>query len=219
MKPLILFPCNGNTREAVSVVEAINRVTPTWELLGFSDDNPALQGTTQMGYPVCGTRDVLQAHPEAYVLAAPGRPDNYWRRLAPIEELGVSAARWATLVHPDAQIGAGCTVGNNVLIQAGVVLTASVEVADHVAILPNTVLSHDVSVGRGTLIGAGVVIAGGVRLQQSAYVGSGSRLLQEIIIGEFSLVGLGATVIFSVPPHTVVAGNPARMLRCVLTKS
>lgn len=216
MKPLILFPCNGNTREAVSVVEAINRVTPTWDLVGFADDDPALVGTTVMGYPVCGTRDVLKTLPETSVLAAPGRSDNYWRRLELIDSLGVAPERWATLVHPTAQVGAGCALGANVLLQAGVVLTASVQVADHVAVLPNSVLSHEVTVGKGTLIGASVVVAGGVHIQDGAYIGSGARLLQEIIIGENALIGLGSTVIFSVPPHTVVAGNPARMLRCVL---
>lgn len=200
-------------------MEAINRVTPTWDLLGFADDNPGLRGTTQMGYPVLGTRAVLHENPAASVLAAPGRPDNYWHRLALIEALGVAPARWATLVHPAAEIGAGCSLGNNVLIQAGVVLSAAVEVADHVAILPNSVLSHEVAIERGVLIGAGVMIAGGVRVHEQAYVGSGARLLQEIIIGAGSLVGLGSTVIFSVPPHTVVAGNPARMLRCVLPAS
>lgn len=217
MKPLVLFPCNGNTREALGVVDAINRVEPTWAVLGFIDDNPGGASKRTGGFPILGARDCLAEHPDAYILALPGRADNYWKRLHLIDSLGIERERFATLVHPAANLGPDCSVGPNSLIHAGVVMTAAVTVAGDAVILANTVLSHDVSVGRGTLIGAGVTVAGGVHLQESVYVGAGSRILQDIIIGEHALIGLGSTVIHSVPSRTVVAGNPARMLRCLIT--
>lgn len=217
MKSLILFPCNGNAREAVGVVEAINRIEPTWTILGYADDDPGAAASRQSSYPILGTRECLAEYLEAYVLAVPGRPDNYWQRLEIIDALEIPQDRLATLIHPSAHIAADCTVGPNSLIHAGVVMTANVHVEGDVAILPNTVLAHDVSIGRGTLIGANVSVAGGVQVHSCAYIGSGTRLLQETIIGEQALIGLGSTVIHSVPPRTVVAGNPARMLRCLVT--
>jgi sugar O-acyltransferase (sialic acid O-acetyltransferase NeuD family) len=217
MKDLILFPCNGNAREALAVVDAINRITPTWNVLGYVDDRPSAAAARAGTLPVLGDRSCLCDFPEAALLAVPGRPDNFWRRLELIDSLGVARERFATLIHPAAQLGPDCHVGPNCLIHAGVVMTASVTVDGDAAILPNSVLSHDVHMERGVLMGAGVMVAGGVQLQQCAYVGAGSRLLQDTIIGEQSLIGLGSTVIHSVPPRTVVAGNPARMLRCLLT--
>jgi len=216
MKDLILFPCNGNAREAVGVVEAINRAAPTWNILGYVDDGPASAQSRQTAHPILGTRDRLADYPDAYVLAVPGRPDNFWQRLDIIDGLGLAPERFATLIHPAAHIGSECTVGRNVLIHAGVVLTASVTIEGDVAVLPNTVLSHDVRIGRGALVGSNVTAAGGVHVQSCAYIGSGTRLLQEIIIGEHALIGMGSTVIHSVPSKTVVAGNPARMLRCLI---
>ncbi len=102
---------------------------------------------------------------------------------------------------------------------SGVVLTASVRLGPHVGILPNTVLSHDVNVERGTLIGASVVIAGGVQVGECCYVGSGSHILQNVIIGEKALIGLGSTILHSVPPSTVVAGNPGKLLRAIAPES
>ncbi|MCF6283857.1 MAG: acetyltransferase [Candidatus Hydrogenedentes bacterium] len=214
MKSLILFPCNGNAREAVGVVEAINCIEPAWSILGFVDDDPSAP-SRQHGYPILGTRACLADYPDARILAVPGRPDNYWGRLSIIDALGIDPKRFATLVHPAAHVGPRCTLGPNTLIHAGVALTASVHMEGDVVILPNSVLSHDVFIGRGTLVGSNVSIAGGVHVKSCAYVGSGARLLQDIIIGEQALIGLGSTVIHSVPPHTVVAGNPARLLRRV----
>lgn len=141
MKPLILFPYNGNAREAVGVVDAINRVEPTWSLLGFIDDDPSLAHSRQGNYPVLGIRDRLRDYPDAQVLAVPGRPDNYWARLSLIDSLSIAKERFATLVHPAARIGPECSLGPNTLLHGGVVLTASVQLEGDVVILPNTVLS------------------------------------------------------------------------------
>lgn len=219
MKQLLLFPFNGNAREALGVAEAMNCVAPTWEILGFADDDPARAGDSMGRHRVLGTRDVLQDYPDAHVLAVPGRPDNYWNRLKLIGELGIDEERFATLIHPASSVGSQCTVSPNSVVMAGVVLTASVHLKSHVGILPNSVISHDVIVGEGTLIGACVVIAGGVHVGECCYIGSGSRILQDVIIGDAALVGLGSTILHSVPPRTVVAGNPGKLLRMIGTEA
>ena len=215
MKQLLLFPFNGNARETVGVVDAINRQAPAWDLLGFFDDDPVRSGDSMGPHRVLGGREVLAAYPDAHVVAVPGRPDNYWKRLALIDSLGIADDRFATLVHPAASIGPACSLSLNTVIMAGVVLTASVRLGAHVGILPNTVLSHEVIVGQGTLIGASVVVAGGVQVGECCYIGSGSHILQNIILGDAALVGLGSTILHSVPPRTVVAGNPGKLLRAL----
>jgi len=44
-------------------------------------------------------------------------------------------------------------------------------------------------------------------------VGSGATILAGVTIGEGAIVGAGSVVTKDVPPRTVVAGNPARVLR------
>ena len=81
MRPLLLFPCNGNAVEALDCVEA------DWELLGFIDDDPAKQGSRCHGLPV-HSRAALARWPQARVLAVPGSPTSYRTRRATIESLG-----------------------------------------------------------------------------------------------------------------------------------
>ena len=50
-------------------------------------------------------------------------------------------------------------------------------------------------------------------VKEGASIGSGTTVLSGITIGENSIVGAGSVVTRSVPPGTIVAGNPAKALR------
>ncbi len=213
MKPLILFPFNGNAREAVAVVEAINAVCPGWDILGFADDDPETHHLEFAGYRVLGGRNIIARYEAAFVLAVPGRPENFRSRNHTIQNLRVPAERFATLVHPAAAIGPEISIGWNTLIMAHVTVTGGAAIGSHVVILPGTVVSHDVHVCDYCLIGSNTVLSGGVRVKEGCYIGSGSRLIQEITVGPNALIGLGSVVIRDVPARTTVAGCPARMLR------
>jgi acetyltransferase-like isoleucine patch superfamily enzyme len=51
------------------------------------------------------------------------------------------------------------------------------------------------------------------RVGRGASIGSNATVLCGITIGEGAIVGAGAVVTRDVPPRTIVAGNPARVLR------
>lgn len=213
IKKLLIFPFSGNAREAASVMEAINRQQETWQLLGFIDDNPEKQGLRFGDYQVLGGREHLRHQREAFVLAVPGRPETFLQRQALIASLDVEPERFASLIHPSTSIGIDCTVGDNTLLMANIVLTASVSVGRSVVILPNTVIAHDSTLGDYCLVGSNVSISGGVTVGENCYLGSGTRIIQEAIIGDRSLIGLGAVVIDNVASDSVVVGNPARTIR------
>jgi len=50
-------------------------------------------------------------------------------------------------------------------------------------------------------------------VRKGASIGSGATILSSISIGENAIVGAGSVVTKDVPPNTIVAGNPARVLR------
>lgn len=53
---------------------------------------------------------------------------------------------------------------------------------------------------------------GKITIKDWAYIGSGSHILPGVTIGEGALVAAGSIVTKSVPPYTVVGGNPARVI-------
>lgn len=53
---------------------------------------------------------------------------------------------------------------------------------------------------------------GKVVIEDNAYVGANALIMPGVTIGKNSLIAAGSVVTKSVPPFTVVAGNPARVL-------
>jgi sugar O-acyltransferase (sialic acid O-acetyltransferase NeuD family) len=205
-KPLLIFPCNGNA------IEALDCLGTAYRCIGFVDDTPEKQGTERHGIPVL-PRAALAQHPEAEVLAVPGSPTSFRTRGRLIAGLGVPAERFARVVHPTASVSPRASVGRNVLIMAGVVVTSDARIGSHVCILPNTVVHHDAAIGDWSLVGANVTVAGSSSIGENCYVGSGTSIIHGVHVGDGVLVGLGSNVIRDIPTGSVVAGNPARPLK------
>lgn len=60
---------------------------------------------------------------------------------------------------------------------------------------------------------AGACFARPITIGNSVWIGAGACVLPGVSIGDGSVVGAGSVVTGDVPPDTVVAGNPARVLR------
>ncbi|WP_036303847.1 acetyltransferase [Methylomicrobium agile] len=205
-QPLLIFPYNGNS------LEALDCLGDAYLLIGFVDDTPGKRGIDPNGYPVFG-REAFDRFSDARVLAVPGSPRSYRARKDIIRGLGLAEERFATVIHPAARVSPLASLGVNVLIMAGVVVTSNAAIGSHICILPNTVIHHDVAIGDWSLIGSNVTIAGNTVVEENCYIGSGTSLMNGIRIRNGALVGLGSNVIGSVEAHATVAGNPAREIR------
>jgi sugar O-acyltransferase (sialic acid O-acetyltransferase NeuD family) len=215
VRPLFVIGAGGFGRETLEAVQACNAVRPTWDVLGFLDDDPALQGTSVDGVAVVGRVDDLLLHPSAAAVVTIGNPSNFtWRRLI-VERLGSLPGRWATVVHPSASIPASATVGPGTVVLAGVVATTGVKIGAHVAVMPSVVLTHDDVVCDFATLGSGARLAGDVTVGEGAYIGAGALVREHCRIGAWALVGMGAGVTGDVPDGEVWAGLPARRLRRV----
>ncbi|NML18343.1 DapH/DapD/GlmU-related protein [Azohydromonas caseinilytica] len=206
VQPLLIFPYNGNG------LEALDCLGDAYRLQAFIDDTPGKQGVDRHGCLVTG-REALTRWPEAQVLAVPGSPTSYRSRRQIIEALGVAPSRFGQIIHPSARVSPLATIGHNVLIMAGVVITSNAVIGDHVCVLPNTVIHHDARIGSWSLIGSNVTIAGNVMLGENCYVGSGTSIMNGLEVGDGTLIGLGSNVIRSVAANSCVAGNPAHALK------
>ena len=54
---------------------------------------------------------------------------------------------------------------------------------------------------------------GGVEIGDGVWIGNNCIILQNVSIGEKSIVGAGSIVTKDVPPYSIVAGNPAKVIK------
>ena len=99
-------------------------------------------------------------------------------------------------------------VGDRVTLERGVQLWDGVTIEDDVFVGPNATFTNrqfPQAPEQEALIERTTVRAG-------ASIGANATLLPGIAIGERAVVGAGAVVTHNVPPHAIVAGNPARII-------
>lgn len=208
MPDLLLVGASGLARE----VQAAVQVAGSHRVVGVLDDDAGRHGSDLAGVPVLG--DVLAAvdHPDAQLLLCVGHGSGRRGIAERLAAAGVTARRYATVVHPSAQLAASCSVGAGSVILAGVVGTASVTVGQHVVVMPNVTLTHDVVVGNYATLAAGVSLGGSVVVGQEAYLGMNTAVRQGLRVGYRSTLGMGGTLVSDLPPEEVWGGVPARLL-------
>lgn len=187
--------------EMVEIVERINAVKPTWNLLGFI--TAAGAGQQGNGYRVLGGPEAIAAYPDACFASMAGRPPT---ELVPPDRL-------VSIVDPSSMVSRTATLGRGVVIYPHCYIGLNAKLADHCFMLAGCVVNHDVVLERAVTLSAGVTIAGTVHVGAGTYMGQACTVREKLRIGADCLIGMGAVVTKDVPENSVMVGNPARRLR------
>lgn len=195
----------------------------TGKLAGAGIDPEALRGVLTAALDdSAGIRDAVRADLEAIVRRDPAarelaEPFLYYKGFHALAAYRVAHWLWergrhalarylqsrisevfGVDIHPAARIGKGILIDH----ATAVVIGETAVVADDVSLL------HEVTLGgtgketgdRHPKVGRGVLI------------GAGAKVLGNVHIGDGATIGAGSVVLDDVPPHTTVAGVPARVI-------
>jgi sugar O-acyltransferase (sialic acid O-acetyltransferase NeuD family) len=129
------------------------------------------------------------------------------------EQLKSAGLLLPSLIHPTAAVSASANLSEGCQILAHAVVAADVEMGTVCIVNNSANVDHDCRLGSGVHIAPGAVLCGCVTVADNAMVGAGAVVLPRLRIGIGALVGAGAVVNRDVPDGSVVAGNPARIIR------
>jgi acetyltransferase-like isoleucine patch superfamily enzyme len=114
-------------------------------------------------------------------------------------------------IQKNATIGRNCKISSHTFICEGVTIEDDVFVGHNVAFINDSY--PRATTREGTLQTEADWKVEPTLVKRGASIGSGCTILANVTISEHAIVGAGSVVTKDVPPHTIVAGNPAKFLR------
>jgi acetyltransferase-like isoleucine patch superfamily enzyme len=120
-------------------------------------------------------------------------------------------------IQKNATIGRRCKISSHTFICEGVTIEDRVFIG-HGVMFTNDSLPR-ATTANGELQGAEDWAVEPTVVRTGASIGSGATILPNVVVGEHAIVGAGSVVTRDVPARSIVAGNPARVLRMLSESS
>lgn len=212
MKELIIFGASGFGREVAWAVERLNRITPTWNLLGFMDDADGIQGTEINGYKVLGKTEDVSDYPDAYFVVAVGASRTREKIVSNMKAVNPSI-KFGTVIDPSVEISEFVTIGEGTIICAHTIITVNIEIGAHVIINLDCTVGHDAVIRDFVTLYPSVNISGITNIGHAVELGTGMQIIQGKSVGDYSIVGAGAVVVKDIPTKCTAVGSPAKPIK------
>jgi len=150
-------------------------------------------------------------------------------RIAPDVKLGKDVKIFSFVNLYGCEIGDSTKIGTFVEIQKNATIGRNCKISSHTFVCEGVRIEDDVFVGHNVtfindLYPRSTTMGGKLQTEEDwkvvptlvkkgASIGSSATILAGVTIGEHAMVGAGAVVTKDVPNRTIVAGNPAKVLR------
>jgi sugar O-acyltransferase (sialic acid O-acetyltransferase NeuD family) len=175
--------------------------------IALYDDDASKWGSTLFNIPIKGGLDDFAELESVSAFIAIGK--NAARKKI-VERF--TSIDWLTIIHPRASIHSSVKIGRGSIIQEACILEPDVTIGEHCILNSNSMIGHE-SVLEDYVHSSGAKIGGNAHVCEGVLLGGNSTVHPGITIGAWSTAAIASAIMRDVPPHSILIGNPARVLK------
>ena len=181
LKNIVIIGAGDLGKELVWLIEDINKVKPTYLILGFLDDDKEKLGKEFCWYKVLGDLDYLEELSRKTPLYAVVAVKDGKSRKAIVERYK-SFDRWETIIHPRTSVAASSSIGEGSILFPNVTVSVDSKLGRFGLYYIQSTISNDCRIGEfvSAMYGAAVLehakIADGVLLPPGTCVPANSNV-------------------------------------------
>jgi len=212
MKDIAIFGAGGFGREVACIIKRINKISPTWNFVGFFDDNASLKGTKNEYGEVLGTSaDLNEWEGELALVIGVGSPTAVKTIVGEVTK----PVEYPNIIDPDVTFfdESNFRIGKGNIILPKCLISTNVCFGDFNIFNANDGIGHDVTIGNYNCLMPNVNISGGVCVGDCNFFGVKSTVLQYFKIGNNTKVGADSVIMRNTKDGFLYMGNPAMKVK------
>ncbi len=208
---IFIIGSSGHAKVIIDIVEKEGK----YEIAGLIDSYKN-KGEETLGYKIIGTEkdlpQLLASFPGASIIIAIG--DNWIRHLVKEKITAIAPElKFASTIHPSAQIAKNVKIGKGVVIMAGAIVNSESTIGDFTIINTKAAIDHDGTMMRFSSLAPGVTAGGNVTIGEFSAISIGASIKHNISIGNHAVIGAGSIVLNNCNNNVIMYGVPAKEIR------
>lgn len=209
MNKIAIYGFGGFGREVACLLNQINEVIPTWDLVGFFDDGIPKGTSNRYGKVLGGLNELNHWQTELNVVLAMATPKH-------LKDVATGITNplilFPNIIAPNVNIfdKQAFEIGIGNLIFLGCRLSCDVEIGDFNLFNSMVSLGHDVKIKNFNVVGPNTRISGNCLVGDENFFGVNATILQGLCIGNNTRIGAGSTIMRNTKDDFLYMGNPAK---------
>ena len=209
LKKIYIFGAGTTGREVLRIISDINNKKPSWDVLGFVDNNSDLVGEKIDDVKVFHFTE-LKGIENFYAVCC--AYDSKIRKNIIEKEIQYLGLKLTSIIHPDVFIPSDASIDDGVIIYSGTKLSFSVSIGKACLIFFNSLLGHDLNTGPYCTFSPSVCLNGSISMGEGVFLGSGVTVHQGVNIGDWTSVGIGSIIINNLGKNKSVMDMPRQII-------
>jgi sugar O-acyltransferase (sialic acid O-acetyltransferase NeuD family) len=213
MEEIIIIGASGFGKEVAYLIKSINKIKPSFKIVGFVDDNPSvLDSEIIYGLKVIGCLNDLLSNKFEVKNVCIAIADNSVR-FSIFEKLKGGYFDFPNIIDPSVNFDSSNSIGTGNIIAHYSMLTCNISIGNFNILNGSVGLGHDAVIGNFNLFGPRSTISGNVRIGNGNTVNMQASVIQNVIIGNRNTINLHSCLFKSIKDDGVYFGVPAMRQR------